>query len=711
MKKIFGNHTILVFVAVVLLATGASWFFRSTPQCNLLLITLDTTRADHIGCFGNPTAVTPVIDQIARRGVLFKNAYAICPVTLPSHATMFTGLYPREHGIHHNGIGKLDAQIPTLAESLQSQGYDTGGFIGAFVLNRKFGLNRGFQEYDDATGGEIANGQFHRRRSGQFVVDAALEWLKKRTSRPFFCWVHLFDPHAPYRPREELFGSQFTDRPYDAGISVCDQQIGRIVNYLDTLPKNKPTIIVIVGDHGEGLGEHQEREHGHMLYNSTLRVPLIVAHPTECKPGISVTQTVSLVDLAPTLHQWLGGKWVGKFSGRSLGPLLKGDPLPARPCFAETDIPFLEHGWAPQRCLITEDWKYIRSPKPELYDLRQDPEELRNLAEDVPETTSQMDALMSELEEGQHDHRAQKAALSSSERRSLASLGYVGNVDAQDELEKKRNDGSLPDIKYRLKYHEAVEDASQLLDINRPDEAAKILHEVLADVPDYFPARIFLGEALAKSGKLDEAREIYQKLAESDSGRSEVHARLASVLGLLGKRDEALVELQRAVDLAGNSAEQRVALGIVALELNQQDKAVELFQSAIRIDPIMANFEMGRFFAVSGDQEGALSCYKTTLEHDPNWIPLYSEVVALLGRQRRFTEALGYARKAVMVNPNDADGHYNLGVVYAQLGKFEEALSELFEALKLNPQHPKAPRELKRVQAEIQTSKPKAANR
>jgi len=688
------RRTLTIALSLAVLGSGAGILFWPDQQVNLLLITLDTTRADRIGCYGYQPAVTPVLDQIAARGVLFENAYTACPVTLPSHSTMFSGLTPREHGVHHNGIGKLDSQIPTLAEMLRSRGYDTGGFVGAFVLNRKFGLDRGFQEYDDFTGAEFANSQVHRRRGGQLVVDAALEWLAGRTSRPFFCWVHLFDPHAPYRPREELFGKRFTERPYDAGIAFADQQIGRIIEYLDQHHLRNRTLIVVVGDHGEGLGEHDEREHGHMLYNSTLRVPMIVAHPSLGQPGHRAAQAVSLVDLLPTLRECLGLKPAAKLTGRSLAAALRGEAIVPRACYAETDIPFLEHHWAPQRSLVTENWKYVRSPLPEIYDLHQDPAELRNLADSHPEKVQEMESVLSELEARLPPRQAEDVTLSAAERRSLASLGYVASHrgDGNDPAHR-----SLPDIKERLKYHEAVEDASRLLDENHPREAVAALEKVVAAVPDYLPARMFLGEALAKSGRINDALPIFQKLAEDDPQRGEVHARLGWVLGQLGRPEEAVAELQQAFDLAPDTAEYRVNLGSDFLELKRYDEARELFRSAVQIDPACANFEIGKILAAAGDLNGAIKCYKQTLKYDPNWIPLHTEIAVLLARQRQFDEAVEYAKHAIQMSPQNADVHYNLGFMFVEQGKFKDAIGPLEEAVRLDPQHPKAASQAKRV--------------
>jgi arylsulfatase A-like enzyme/Tfp pilus assembly protein PilF len=697
---VYSHHRrrlLVILLCVAALGAAAYWLLPK-QRINLVLVTLDTTRADHLGCYGHPHAATPVLDSLASSGVLFENTSAACPVTLPSHATMFTGMTPREHGIHHNGMGKLNARLPTLAEILQARGYETGAFVGAFVLNRKFGLNRGFQAYDDLTGAEFYENQIHRRRKGPLVVDAALAWLERHASRPFFCWVHLFDPHAPYRPRQELFGDRFVERPYDAGIAIADQQIGRIIDFIDRRGLRDRTLIVVVGDHGEGLGEHDEQEHGHMLYNSTLRVPLIVAHPTLCKAGHRVREEVSLVELLPMLQVCLGIHTNAKAADRGLTVALRGEDLPPRPCYAETDIPFLEHHWAPQRCLVTANWKYIRSPRRELYDLSQDPAELHNLAESDPERLLEMEELLANVEARLTPREADDVLLSAAERRSLASLGYLATSGGK---ENGPEQSALPDVKERLKYHEAVVRANHLLDENRPQEALHELQKVVETVPEYATARMFLGEAFAKTGKLDEARQVFQDLAESDPEKGETHVRLGWILGRQGRRDEALAELHKAMDLAPDTPEYCANLGSVFLELNCRDQAREMFQSAVQIDPACGNFEIAKLLESSGDIDGAIKHFKLTLTHDPNWIPLYTMTAVLLARQRRFDEALEFARRAVELSPEDADVHYNLGLMFADMRDYTRAVGPLEAALRRNPRHAKAAAQLNRVREKL----------
>jgi arylsulfatase A-like enzyme len=304
-----------------------------SPRPNVLLITLDTTRADRLGCYGYTPALTPAIDGLAARGVLFERAYTPAPLTLPSHASMMTGLFPPEHGLLVNGRGRLGENVSTLAEVFRDAGYDTAAFLGSFVLHSKFGLDRGFKEYDDdMTNTDPTEDGLHRQRDGIWVVDSALAWLQKRRTKPFFCWVHLYDAHAPYLAHTEDFGDRFADSPYDGGIAYVDLQVQRLVNHLEGNGLTEQTLIVVVGDHGESLGEHDEKEHGLTLYGSVLRVPWIWAGPGATSAGRRVLQPVSLIDLRPTLLETVGLGEPSRASGRSLHAALVGRPIDPESC-------------------------------------------------------------------------------------------------------------------------------------------------------------------------------------------------------------------------------------------------------------------------------------------------------------------------------------------------------------------------------------------
>ncbi|MGE0378541.1 MAG: sulfatase, partial [Planctomycetaceae bacterium] len=348
--------------ACAVIAAGVWWWAARTPRWNVVLITLDTTRADHLGCYGRTAAATPNLDWLASQGVLFEHAYTVVPITLPAHATLLTGLLPPEHGLRINGTSRLPDSIPTLAETLQRAGYRTGAFVSSLVLDARFGLARGFEHYDDRLG--IGPNGPHVERPASNSVSEAIAWLDTVASESFLCWVHLYDPHEPYDEHRRDFDDQFAGRPYDAEIAYMDRHIGRLLDFLQRLDVDDRTLIVIAGDHGEGLGEHAEPTHGYLAYNSTLHVPLIVRRPDGEQSGARVAEPVSLADVFPTILDSLEREVPSGLFGRSLLPYWQ-DIVPApRPCYGETEAPLMEAGWCPLRTWTTARWKYIHSTQP-----------------------------------------------------------------------------------------------------------------------------------------------------------------------------------------------------------------------------------------------------------------------------------------------------------------------------------------------------------
>ncbi|MCA9118253.1 MAG: sulfatase-like hydrolase/transferase, partial [Planctomycetaceae bacterium] len=535
------------------------------PPLNVLLITLDTTRADRLGCYGYSPAQTPVLDRLAQQGVLFERAYAPVPLTLPSHASMLTGLYPPEHSLHTNGQAALPREIPTLATELQEAGYATAAFIAAFVLDRKFGLQRGFETYDDdlSLAAPTLHGD-HQYRDARQVIDAAIEWLSPRGDKPFFCWVHLFDPHYPYLAHEDRFGAEFADRPYDAELAYVDEQIERLLSTLEKSGELEHTVIVVVGDHGESLGEHGELTHGMTVYDATLRVPLIVVSPEEGQPGHRVAEPVSLVDLTPTLLDRLGMQSLAQASGRSLRPALQGEPLSQAPCYAETDEPYAAAHWSPQRALITSQWKYIRSPRAELYDLIADPHELRNLATESSGQLQQLEEELAAWEERMKQPLANSVALSEQERRALRSLGYAAvNETARD------RERPLPDVKDMLPYYYRLNDAVAMIDTGRYDLAEPVLREVLAADENYFEAHGELGRCLLKLGRLPEAVRSFRRTMELNPHADRVQSMLGATLLLQGQHSDAVEALELAIQLNPDLHQNYFNLGMALEKLGR----------------------------------------------------------------------------------------------------------------------------------------------
>ena len=346
------------------------------PPSNLLLITLDTVRADRLGAYGAAGAATPALDGMARAGVRFEQAIAAAPLTLPSHATILTGLPPTRHGLRHNGAGRLADPIDTLAERLRAAGYDTAAFVGAFVLDRRFGLDQGFALYDDEIPRGATAPHLEAERPASAVVERALGWLAEREGRPFFAWVHLYDPHAPYAPPEP-FRSRFPAQPYEGEIAAVDAQVGRLLAEIESRGWSDRTLVAVAGDHGESLGEHGEATHGLLLYEATLRVPLLLRGAGLPAGGV-VRAPVGLTDLGPTLAGLLGRDMAPPQGGRDLSADLRAgrEPAPAD-LYSETEYP-RSFGWAALAALRRGGWKLIAGPRPELYDLSLDPDEARD---------------------------------------------------------------------------------------------------------------------------------------------------------------------------------------------------------------------------------------------------------------------------------------------------------------------------------------------
>ncbi len=567
-------------LSVILLGAFLRTRLQSSRR-NLIFISLDTTRADRLGCYGWQDALTPVLDSLAARGVLFERAYAPVPLTLPSHATMFTGLYPPEHGVHNNGQASLPASLPTLATELQEHGYDTAAFVAAFVLDKKFGLSQGFDHYnDDLSQADDSLHGHHRYRPGRVVINSAMQWIERRKQTPFFCWVHLFDPHFPYLSHPDRFKDQFTDRPYDAELAYVDQEIGRLFQALEEADLLDSTTIVIVGDHGESLNEHGERAHGMTLYEPVLRVPMLIVNAQGSLSGHRVEQPVSLVDLFPTLLESLLGQVAPQCSGRSLRPLLRGESLDPGDCYAETDEPFQTAHWAPLRSLLDSRFKYIRSPKPELYDIQLDPGESKNLAAARPDLLEEMDSRLTEMEHAMADRVTNKLELTIQERQTLNSLGY-----ASPRLAPPSETGALRDVKDMLPWYNLLNDATEMMDAGRYDLAEPILRQIVAADDQYFMAHGDLGRCLLRLKKTDEAIGHLQRNVELDPGADRVRAMLGAALFLKGDYTAAVDQLETTLRLNPELYETQYNLGLSLEKLQRNEEAIKAYRACLKIVP------------------------------------------------------------------------------------------------------------------------------
>jgi arylsulfatase A-like enzyme len=460
-----------------------------------VLITIDTLRPDHLHCYGYDAIQTPSIDSLAADGVRFDQAFTPVPITLPSHTVILTGTYPMMSGMHDFSGNNLNPGQPTLATVLRARGYDTGAVIAAAVLDRRFGLNQGFDfYYDHFDFSRLAETNLDlMERPANQVIDQALAWMSKPRKKPFFLWVHLYDPHHPYKPPSP-FDQQYKSNLYDGEIAFTDTQLGRLLRYLKEHKLYDQTLVVLSGDHGEGLGEHSEKTHGFFIYNSTLHVPLIIKPPLWEKAARKVQPVqVSLVDLMPTMLGLLTAPVPAEVQGKNLADkILKGEELKGSPLYSETYLPRIHFNWSELRGLDVPGFHFIDGPKPELYDLARDPRELNNLYAEKQGVRGELRAQLSGIirQYTSDIPMAQKSTLDPALAVRLQSLGYTA-LAAGDT--SPVSDAKLPDPKDRIQVYEAVTEAIDDSQHGRFQESIAKLKTVLATEENSVPIHYLLG--------------------------------------------------------------------------------------------------------------------------------------------------------------------------------------------------------------------------
>lgn len=554
-------------------------------DCSIVLFTLDTLRADHVGCYGYRGVKTPALDALASGGVRFADAVAVAPMTLPSHASIMTGDYPPHHGVRDNGTYRLLPERETLAERLQAEGYATAAFIGAFVLDKRYGLDQGFDVYDDritASPRSPAIESLAPERPGDVVTDAAIRWveahLRTNPAQRFFTWVHLFDPHAPYSPPPP-FDRQYASSPYDGEVAFADQQVGRFVDKLRELGLLDKTILVVVGDHGEGLGEHGEGTHGLLIYESTVRVPLIFYGPGVIPSGRVVGDRVAAtVDIKPTVLELLGFE-----PGHCDGLSLLGDAAGAdRAVYLETLAPKLNHGWSPLFGLRRHHDKYIEAPTPEYYALSTDPGERRNLWAEHGSTADLLEERLAGLLEsfagadaaGQAEVDLDQDAID-----KLAALGYVRGSTVPEE-------NALLDPKEVMAlWDRKLAQAAALVSAQRAEEAIPVIKELLEVMPGDASVWLLLSGAQAEASLLDEALTSRMKAIElqpNDAGGWILLAELQYAKGDVEAWRVSLAEAERIEPEHGGVC---LARAIHAMHTGQYQQALAYCEEARVRDP------------------------------------------------------------------------------------------------------------------------------
>jgi choline-sulfatase len=593
----------------------------SDPRAeSVVLITIDTLRADRVGAYGLAGARTPALDALAHEGTRFDRAWAPAPITLTSHASLLTGRYPPGHGGRHNGIA-INNTVPTLAATLKAAGFQTAAFVSAFPLDRRFGLPRGFDVYDDEMP-RSSSGQLQNERPGSETVSRATAWLQRQAADArIFLWVHLFEPHAPYGdPR------QGSTRPalsrYDEEITTADREVDKLLTALG--PRTVSTLVVAAGDHGEAFGEHGEIGHSIFVYDTTLRVPLIFKGP-RVKAGVANADDVSLIDVAPTILATLDVAAMD-VDGRSLSAALGGGHVDPRMIYAESFAPLFDFGWASLRSVRDGGWKYIAAPKPELYDLTRDAGEAANRIADDPQRAARLDSQAARWSAA--ELAAQPSAASAETMARLRSLGYLGGGV------KSRAGGQRPDPKDRIAL--AARMATVISGEVQGDALITTLEAILKDDPQNPQAHLRLGYAELDRNQCARAEPHFRAAIAAALPSADAGLGLATCRGRAGDLRGAGQALEAAKSTEPGNPVVIANLGLLALGQNQLPRAIEQFQRALAADPglLEIRFELARALARSGDREAARKQAQTLLSQLPAGAPQRPEVERLLAALR-----------------------------------------------------------------------------
>lgn len=652
----------------------------STVRPNVLFVTIDTLRADRIGAYGAVDAETPTLDALARDGVLFEQAVSHVPLTLPAHASMFTSLIPPVHGVRDNGIFRLDESHATLAELFHEAGYRTGAFVGAFVLDAQFGLAQGFEHYDD-----VVDETDNERRAEQ-VLASAVRWIEAdRDDRPWFAFVHLFDPHAPYQAPTPFF-ERHRDDPYAGEIAYVDDRLGRFLAELRRTQRLENTLVVVTADHGEGLGEHGERTHGMFAYQSTMHVPLVFSWPQKLPRGQQLSSRVRHIDLAPTIAELAKIEAPDDFTGHSLVPLIRGTDAPAdRDSYFESLTYSFNYGSAPLTGLYRDRFKLIALPIPELYDLVDDPGETENLASHRLESMRELESRLGDIVTATADATTVRPSKMTSEAlERLESLGYVSSPRPLPNPEKY---GPDDDPKNWIHLANMLDEAVNHHRAQRPEEAIRLLETILAEKDDVVIARIHLARILREQDRADEAIVMLEHALQSDV----VHPKILNVLGnLLRETGNETRWTEVLLDVVDRHPQDLDALEALTSSLLRGGRGQEAIPHLVKLvglrpEDAEANANLGRAYLAAGRADDSEAHLRRSLELDPNQAGTWSLLGAVQQGRGNLVGAIESWEQTLAIDERRYDTYVELALALVELQRVEDALRYLGEFLARAP--------------------------
>jgi len=684
------SPTVPAIVAIAAVATLAAvgWWRHQAPSApppSLLLVTIDTLRADHVGVYGAIGARTPSLDALAARGVRFEHAQSPVPMTGPSHATILTGLYPPVHGVRDNVVFSLDARHQTLATILKGHGYRTAAFVGAYPVAAAFGFRQGFDTFSEDFKDSPIPGAGAQRPASD-VVDATLAWFAAPSDGPTFVWMHLYDPHAPYDPPEP-YRTQFAGRPYDGEIAYTDAQLGRVFDWLRSSGREANTVVAVLSDHGESLGEHGEMTHAVLLYEATLHVPLLLAGPN-VPAGLTVTSRVTTVDLAPTLLRLLGLTPPPAMTGRDLRTALRGERLPPEPLYAESLFGRLNCRWSSLRAWTADDWKLVDGSRAELFHLSEDPGETRDrAAEEGPRVERMRAALHAAVAKmAPAGDQARTATITPDQEATLKSLGYVGGSGGGGALDEP----GLPDPRDRVQFYERMQIILRAQNIPLDRASAEAMAIAEADPGNPF-AQTTVASLAYRAGHLAAAARAYRRSLELDPDRPAVRQNYGKLLREMDRLQDSEKELRLALEQTDASDRRtRSSLAETLTLVGKTEEAGRLIGDLLRSEPgdPEALAAQGRLLAAQGKLDEAARSLSTAADSgDIDARIDLARVYVRMGDLGRAREAAG---AVIAANPGHPWALAVLGRIAVLDGRREEGLALLRRAEAARPRRPEA---------------------
>ena len=701
---------------------------RAKGDLNFILITVDTLRADRVGCYGFPGVKTPTMDLFASRGVKFNHCIAQTPLTLPSHTTLLTGTHPTFHGVRDNGGFLVPPQLKTMAELFKEANYQTSAFVASYVLDSKWGLNQGFDFYFDrfdlSKYKTISLGNVQRR--GDEVIDEVLTWLEDNKDHKFFSWVHLYDPHTPYEPPAP-FDEQYPTRPYLGEIAYTDYQLGRLWAFLESNDLVKNTVLVFAADHGESLGEHQESTHGFFIYQEGVHVPLIVVTPLEKFQGKSRDSVVSLVDIFPMVLEMAGLPLPEQNQGQSLVSLFSEDrELENSFAYTETYYPRFHYGWSELKSVQDRRFKLIIAPELELYDLNSDPDEMNNLVASKPQETRRlMELANSFLEESsQNALELDYRSMDEETRQKLTALGYIGTFTDSSSLRGR----ALGDPKEKISVFNKLSQAKELGLLGRFDEGVQLVDLIIADDPNvidayftkgnlYFKARQFekalesffsvldkkpgdaftvinISNSYVSMGKFEKAKSFLLDAIQSIPPDSQIHFILGNIHYALKDYTEAEKHYKKCMELNPSSASAYNALGGIFVINGRLDEAEVYLKKALDRNPALRNlhYNFAQLFEAKEDISAAEAEYKKELENIPHNFRASFNLSRLYRKQRRMDEEQAMLEKTIESNARFPLSYFYLARIYLNRGEcYHEAVDLVLKGIEFKPEEKDLP--------------------